>query len=225
MTASDWTSLIIAIAGLLVGLAAIPPTSILLPLSRKILASVCLTLIAVALGIAFRELLFPPTSNTLPTPSNTLPTSTESEEPEPTPPPSAPSPPTALAEPPGQDGIVDGLAPMEGYDFDFGVRSAPEDVPGLDISGRHMNYVLDSVATTSGGRLARLVSGPGPHDKSDCERPEIEWTKNVPGVPVGDSICIRTSEGNLAILTITKAWTGQGEEDSKIGFTYRTWYD
>lgn len=115
---------------------------------------------------------------------------------------------------------------MEGYDFDFDDRQAPEDVPGLGISGRSDAYVLDSVATDEEGRLARLPPGSDPAGRSACDGiPESGWTKFVPGVPVGQSICVRTSDKNLAILTITKRWTGPGEEERKVGFTYRYWYN
>ncbi|MEJ3652019.1 serine/threonine-protein kinase [Actinomycetes bacterium KLBMP 9759] len=137
--------------------------------------------------------------------------------------PSTTEPPPSADEP-LRTGSVDGLEPPEGYDLEVGERHTPEDFPGLDVSGRSSEYALDSLATTEGGRLARLPAGTGERGRAECDRlQQSAWTKNVPGVPVGQSVCVRTSEGDIAILTITKAWTGPGEEQRTIGFTYRLW--
>lgn len=185
---------------------------------RKFLIPACAALAAFALGVVV-------TASFLSGPSDLA---VERDQDRPEPPPTAPgvSSSSAAPEEPRLAGTVTALAPMEGFDFDFGVRDSPPETPGLDISGRRMEYVLDSVAVTGGGRLARLVSGPGIYKKPDCENiPEDEWLTNVPGVPIGGSICVRTSDDNIAILAITKPWTGPNEEEWTISFDYRTWYN
>jgi TIR domain len=122
-------------------------------------------------------------------------------------------------------GTVEGLDPKEGYDLDCGVKATPEEAPGLDISGRSKEPVIDSLAIPEGGRLARLPSNPGMHLKLDCERlADGAWMKNVVGndnLGNGQDICVRTSEGNVAIITLTRPWTTQRPE---LYFTYRVWY-
>ena len=114
------------------------------------------------------------------------------------------------------------MAPQEGYDLDCGVRNAPEEVPGLDISGRRTEPVIDSLATSVGGRLARLPDS-GPHDRSACDAlPNSAWAKNVTGIDrPGVAICVRTNESNIAVMTVTEGWTAQQPE---LTFTYRIWY-
>ncbi|WP_232661048.1 serine/threonine-protein kinase [Pseudonocardia sp. TRM90224] len=179
-----------------------------------------IALAAVAALVVVGVVLFQVNSPASPTTVVPGQTTTEMAEPPPVPPVTT----TPSADEQVHTGSVDGLEPPEGYDFEFGERHTPEDYPGLDISGRSAEYGFDSLATTEGGRLSRLPAGPGEPGKADCDRlPDTAWTKNVPGVPVGRSVCVRTSEGNIAILTITKAWTGPSEEQRKIGFTYRIW--
>lgn len=125
---------------------------------------------------------------------------------------------------PDRSGTVTDLEPQEGYDFDLGDRGGPESRPGLDISAESASYVFDSVATTEGGRLKRLPPRPEPYDRGDCATAPGEWTSKVPGVPVGGAICVVTDEGNTAVLTITKAWTGPGPAERTVGFTYRFWH-
>lgn len=124
------------------------------------------------------------------------------------------------ARPPDLSGTVTDLRPDEGYDLDTGARGAPESAPGLDVSGRSAEYVLDSVATSSGGMLKLLPSG---QTAQDCAAAPGGWTKNVPGVPLGGAICVLTSEGNTAVLTVTRAWTGPGDAERLLGFTYQLW--
>lgn len=114
------------------------------------------------------------------------------------------------------------MAGPEGYDLDCGVRDAPEDVPGLDISGRRAQPVIDSLATAVGGELARLPDT-GPHDRSSCDAlPRSAWAKNVTGIDrPGAAICVRTNEGNIAVMIITTGWT---PEQPELTFTYRIWY-
>jgi hypothetical protein len=132
-----------------------------------------------------------------------------------------------------RSGEVTDLAPEEGYDFDFGDRGGPEDRAGLDISGRTVQYTFDSLATTeggplkdsnNGGRLKLLHPRPTPFTRQDCNPAVPGWTKNVPGPPIGGSVCVVTSDGNIALLTVTKPWTGSGPQDRLISFSYHIWY-
>lgn len=117
---------------------------------------------------------------------------------------------------------VDDLAPQEAYDFDYDLRQPDEDAPGMDLSANRGNYVINSVATDLGGRLVRLPPGTT-RDRAACDAiPTEQWTKNVPGMPIGGSICLRTDEQNLVILTITKAWASP--TDNTISFRYRIWH-
>jgi len=134
------------------------------------------------------------------------------------PPGSAPGPPAQI-----RDDAVDDLAPNEAYDFDYDVPQPDETAPGMDLSTNRLNYTLNSVAVEKGGRLTRLPPGANPSDRAACDAiPADRWTKNVPGVPVGGSVCLRTDEQNLVIFTITKAWTSPA--DNTISFRYRIWY-
>jgi hypothetical protein len=166
----------------------------------------------------------------------TQPPSTATAAPPTAPAPTAPAPPTSpveVASPETRIGEVINLEPDEGYDFDFGDQGGPEERPGLDISGQATQYWFDSLATTEGGRLKDLHHGgrlkrlpprSTPYEERDCDPRIPGWTKNVPGVPIGKSICVITSDGNIALLTITKPWTGPGPDERRIGFTYRIWY-
>jgi hypothetical protein len=152
--------------------------------------------------------------------------------------PASPTPPPGTgtagpAAPKERSGEVADLDPEGGFDFDFDDRGGPEERPGLDISGQTQQYWFDSLATNEGGalkdtndggRLKRLPPSPTPYTRQDCDPAVPGWTKNVPGVPVGNSICVITSEGNIALLTITKPWTGPGPQARLVGFTYRIWY-
>lgn len=122
-------------------------------------------------------------------------------------------------------GTVESLRPKEGYDLDCGVRATPEETPGLDISGRSKEPVIDSLATSEGGRLARLQPDLDINLKLDCEQLTNDaWVKKVTGndnLKNGQDICVRTSEANIAIITLTRPWTVQQPE---LYFTYRLWY-
>lgn len=140
---------------------------------------------------------------------------------------------SSAAPPTQRAGEVTGLEPEEGFDFDFDDRGGPEDRAGLDISGRSRQYSFDSLATdeggllkdtNNGGRLKRLPPRSTPYTEQDCDPSVPGWAKNVPGVPTGGSICVITSEGNTALFTVTKPWTGPDPQARTVSFTYRIWY-
>ncbi|MGI5127274.1 protein kinase domain-containing protein [Pseudonocardia sp. CA-107938] len=131
---------------------------------------------------------------------------------------------TPSAAPTERTGQVTGLVPEQGFDFELDEAGGPEDKPGLDISGQSDQYHFDSLATGEGGLLKRLPPRSGPYTRQDCDPAVPGWTKNVPGVAVGRSICVITEEGNIALLTITKPWTGPDPDGRTVGFTYRLWY-
>jgi len=150
----------------------------------------------------------------------------------PAPAPAAQAPTSVTSSPPGpapgqppqiRDDTVDNLAPSQAYDFDYDAPQPDETAPGMDLSTNRLNYTLNSVATERGGRLVRLPPGTNPQDRAACDAiPADRWTKNVPGMPIGGSVCLHTDEQNLVILTITKAWANP--TDNTISFRYRIWY-
>jgi TIR domain len=109
---------------------------------------------------------------------------------------------------PVRPGVPPLMEPKSGLDLDCG-KVLTEIGAGVDISGRDEGGVIDTVDTYA--RLAKMADI-GATDFGRCVAlPESEWKKNVTGLDdlgIRGGVCVRTSEGNLAIVTFDSPFTG-----------------
>ena len=161
----------------------------------------------------------PPTT-TVPQPAPTLSIPTSSTAPPPTS--ARPSPcPDARAQP-VRSGTVTNVDPRGAIDLDCDVITGVETAPGADVSGRINGAVLDTVSET--GSLA-WVDEVSADDFGKCDGvPFPSYTKTIRGLDrpqPGSGICVRTSEGNIAIIILDRPST---PETPGLSFRYRIRY-
>jgi hypothetical protein len=115
----------------------------------------------------------------------------------------------------------DPLPSPQGFDLDCGTSTSDEGVPGADISGRRNGGVIDTLS-----QYARLawVDEVKLQDFATCTGLETSWQRSLDGLDqptaVDRSICVRTSEGNVAIITLDEPSVA----GSDLEFTYRIRY-
>lgn len=116
-------------------------------------------------------------------------------------------------------GEVDNLNTEEGMDLDTGQRHADQYAPGVDISFSSRSTHLDAhhlrVSYT-------VLPEPVAADKYVCET-ATGWTRRYAEVHTlteGRAICVKTDEGRLSMMTITKRATNA---TGTISLRYVTW--
>ena len=123
---------------------------------------------------------------------------------------------------PVRSGTVADVDPRGAIDLDCDVITGVETAPGADISGRVDGAVLDTVSET--GSLAWVDNVP-PDDFGRCESvPFRSYTKTIRGLDrprPGSGICVRTSEGNIAIIILDRPSTPTAPG---LSFHYRIRY-
>lgn len=116
-------------------------------------------------------------------------------------------------------GIVDDLGTKEGLDFDTGQRQADQYAPGVDISFSSKSTHLDAHHE----RVSYVVlPEPVPAERRYCEQ-DTEWVreyKNVHDVTEGRAVCVKTDEGRLSMMVITKRATNV---TGTISLRFVTW--
>ncbi len=108
-------------------------------------------------------------------------------------------------------------------DLDCGTVTASETSAGADISGRDEGGWIDALNPPARGvRVARLDQL-GETDFERCAQiPESDWEWNASGLaklPPSGGLCVRTSEGNLAIVKFERPLTG-----ARLHIRYRLKY-
>ena len=147
-----------------------------------------------------------PATTTVPQPASTAPPTSRPPT-TPAPPEAAPSCPDARAQP-VRSGAVSDVDPRSGIDLDCGLVTGVEQAPGADVSGRMGGIFLDTVSEI--GSLA-WVDNLGPDDFSRCAAlPFSEYRKTLRDLDKpqpGRGICVRTSDGNTAIILLDRPST------------------
>ena len=123
---------------------------------------------------------------------------------------------------PVRSGTVTDVDPRGAIDLDCDLITGVERSPGADVSGRVDGAVLDTVSET--GSLAWLDTV-SPDDFGRCEAlPFRAYTKTIRGLDSprpGSGICVRTSEGNIAIIILDRPST---PTSPGLSFHYRIRY-
>lgn len=123
---------------------------------------------------------------------------------------------------PVRSGTVTDVDPRGAIDLDCDLITGVETAPGADVSGRVDGVVLDTVSET--GSLA-WVDNVSPDDFGRCDfLPFRSYTKTIRGLDrpqPGSGICVRTSEGNTAIIILDRPSTPTAPG---LSFHYRIRY-
>lgn len=121
-----------------------------------------------------------------------------------------------------RSGTVTDVDPRGAIDLDCDLITGVERAPGADVSGRMDGAVLDTVSET--GSLA-WVDDVSPDDFGRCEAlPFRAYTRTIRGLDSprpGSGICVRTSEGNIAIIILDRPSTPAAPG---LSFHYRIRY-
>ena len=122
---------------------------------------------------------------------------------------------------PVRAGAVVDLDPRYGVDLDCGVILAAENSPGADVSGRVDGRILDA----KGGGQVAWVDSPAPDVLGRCrDLPLKAWVQALKELDVPQpnrGICVRTGEGNMAIVTLDRPST---PDNPRLSFHYRIEY-
>ena len=123
---------------------------------------------------------------------------------------------------PVRSGTVTDVDPRGAIDLDCDLITGVETAPGADVSGRVDGAVLDTVSEI--GSLA-WVDNLSPDDFGRCDSlPFRSYTKTIRGLDrpqPGSGICVRTSEGNIAIIILDRPSTPTAPG---LSFHYRIRY-
>ncbi|MEV6323824.1 hypothetical protein AB0M45_21905 [Nocardia sp. NPDC051787] len=115
------------------------------------------------------------------------------------------------------------LANVQGIDLDTG-QIEDQDLPGVDVSP---SKTADSLNAMSHGTPrfalpADAATGPDAHDR--CRAVAAgSWTKTLPNLyalHIGTTICVRTEQSNLAVLTLTHV---PSAAEQYLEFDFVTW--
>jgi hypothetical protein len=132
--------------------------------------------------------------------------------------PSNGGPPPVVSSPVPTRGTITAMGDQEGVDLDTGAVM-PQNDPGADISGS--GDTSDLTAVSSAAEFAD--AGAGTVQPSACDAPTLQWSptlKTLYTMPVGNRICVRTSEGKLAMIVLRA--TPSAAEQS-LTFDWATW--
>ncbi|WP_330230600.1 hypothetical protein OHA40_32415 [Nocardia sp. NBC_00508] len=117
------------------------------------------------------------------------------------------------------------LANVQGIDLDTG-QIQDQDLPGVDLSP---SKTADSLNAMSHGtpRFSIPTDEATGHDAHDRCRVVAagSWTKtlaNLYALHIGNTICVRTDQGNLAALTLTHV---PSVAEQYLEFDFVTWQD
>lgn len=103
-------------------------------------------------------------------------------------------------------GNADDLPTSQGIDLDNG-KTLDQLAPGVDTSFSSKSTHLDSMSTRA---FFAVLPTPVPQERTYCEQ-VTGWTRetypNVYSLTEGRNICVKTDEGRLAMLTVTRRAT------------------
>ncbi|WP_285778611.1 hypothetical protein [Microtetraspora sp. NBRC 13810] len=116
-------------------------------------------------------------------------------------------------------GAVEALGTKEGMDLDTGQRNPDQNAAGVDISFSSSSTHLDAMST----RVSYVaLPAPVPEQRHHCAQATgyVRWYAHVYTLTEGRNVCVKTDEGRLSMLTITRRAT---EASGSISFRYVTW--
>jgi hypothetical protein len=116
-------------------------------------------------------------------------------------------------------GNADDLPTSQGIDLDNG-KTLAQLTPGVDISFSSRSTHLDSMGVRA---FFAVLPQPVPQERARCEQ-VTDWTRetypNVYSLTEGRNVCVKTDEGRLAMLTVTRRAT---PATGTIGLRFITW--
>jgi hypothetical protein len=127
--------------------------------------------------------------------------------------------PTPVQAPVRVIGTADDLPTPQGIDLDNG-QTLDQLTPGVDISFSSSSTHLDSMGVRS---FFAVLPEPAPEERSSCEQ-VTDWTRDtypdVYSLTEGRNVCVKTDEGRLSMITVTRRAT---PATKTISLRFTTW--